>query len=207
MPVRKQVLAPAEYYHVYNRGVDRQLVFFCRDNYAFFLRRLREHLPPEIAVVVAYCLMPNHYHLLVLLRSPRFSDAMQSFGTSYTKAVNKRRERCGPLFQSRFRAIHVDDEAYLLHLSRYIHLNPVPTLVAQPADWEFSSYREYIGVRDGTLPDPSRIVQELGSPSAYRRFVESAQPRSLRGIRHLLIDDADREARLLQEAGLLAGPA
>ena len=127
----------------------------------------------------------------MLLQSARFSDAMQSFGTSYTKAVNKSRERCGPLFQSRFRAIHVDDEAYLLHLSRYIHLNPVPMLVAQPADWEFSSYREYIGVRDGTLPDPSRIVRELGSPAAYRRFVESAQPASLRGIRHLLIDDAD----------------
>ncbi len=135
--------------------------------------------------------MPNHYHLLVLLQSRRFSDAMQSFGTSYTKALNKSRERVGPLFQSRFRAIHVDDEAYLLHLSRYIHLNPVPALVAQPAEWEFSSYREYIGARDGALPDPSRIVRELGSPAAYRRFVETVQPGSVSKIRHLLIDDAD----------------
>jgi REP element-mobilizing transposase RayT len=188
MPVRKQILAPGEYYHVYNRGVDRQAIFFCRDNYLFFLRRLREHLSPDVVTITAYCLMPNHYHLLARIESLGFSEAMQSFGTSYTKAINKSRDRCGPLFQSRFRAIHVDNESYLLHLSRYIHLNPVPALVRKPSDWEFSSYREYVGLRNGTLPRPEVIIRELGSSSAYRQFVESAEGVE-RKIRHLLIDD------------------
>jgi len=102
------------------------------------------------------------------------SGHMQRFVLSYTKAINKRFSRAGSLFQGRFRAIHVDWEAYLLHLSRYIHLNPVMAgLVQRPEDWEFSSYRDFIGLRMGTLPKPEIVLAQFSSPDGYRAFVEA----------------------------------
>ncbi len=140
MPRRNITFAVGEHYHVYNRGNDRQPIFFERDNQRFFLRQLRTYVVDH-ADVLAYCLMPNHYHLLVRLTSDGYSSAMHRFGVSYVKAINRRHERVGALFQGRFRAIHVDREEYLVHLSRYIHLNPVVAdLVDRPEHWEFSSW-------------------------------------------------------------------
>lgn len=189
MPWRQTRFVEGEYYHVYNRGVNRQKIFFEAANYQFFLRRLRKYLLPNEAVIIAYCLMPNHYHLLVRTQSPRFSEAMQAFGTSYSKAINKRFHRVGPLFQSRFRAIHVEDESYLLHLSRYIHLNPLQAnLVTVLEKWEYSSYLEYSGQRQGTLPDPDVILAEFPSREAYVKFVLSAAP-CADVVRHLLFEE------------------
>jgi hypothetical protein len=138
---------------------------------------------------IAYCLMPNHYHFLVFLKSDDLSSLIQSFALSYTKAINKRYGRVGSLFQGRFKAIHVDRDEYLVHLSRYLHLNPVAAgLVSRPEDWEYSSYREYLGLRQGTLPKPGIVLSQFSSPDAYRDFVEGhlAKDRSL--IAHLLPD-------------------
>src|SRR5690348_10190560 len=118
MPYRSIPFQSGEYYHVYNRGVDRDLIFFERENYLFFLRRLKHYITSRGVDLVAYCLMPNHYHLIARPHLDDFSSLMQAFALSYTKAVNKRRDRVGALFQGRFRAIHVDREEYLLHLSR-----------------------------------------------------------------------------------------
>jgi putative transposase len=136
------VFRAGEYYHLYNPGNNYQNVFFEPDNYRFFLRRLHRYLQPEAVEVVSYCLMPNHYHLLVHLVTDDLSSLMQPFLLSYTKAINKRYGRVGLLFQGRFQAVRVDRDEYLVHLSRYIHLNPVAAkLVEQPEDWEFSGYR------------------------------------------------------------------
>src|SRR6266403_698935 len=124
MPYREIPFRAGEYYHVYNRGNNRQRVFLERENYLFFLRRWRHHISSS-AQVICYCLMPNHYHFLIQLKADEFSEAMQAFTLSYTKALNKRYGRVGSVFQGRFRAIHVDGDPYLLHLSRYIHLNPL----------------------------------------------------------------------------------
>jgi len=133
--------------------------------------------------------MPNHYHLLVRVLSSEFSEAMRSFGQAYTQAINRRFDRSGTLFESRFQAIHVDREADLMHLSRYIHLNPVEAgLVELPEAWEYSSYREYTGLRDGTLPDIEQILCEFATRSAYARFVESGIAGADELIRHLVID-------------------
>ncbi|NJN61040.1 MAG: transposase [Coleofasciculaceae cyanobacterium RL_1_1] len=176
------------YYHVYNRGNDRQAIFFHHENYRHFLRLLRHHLVERKIVIVAYCLMPNHYHLLVYLNSEEFSQRMQVFSMAYTKAMNERYERVGSLFQGRFRAIEVQDEAYLLHLTRYIHLNPVKAnLVARVEDWEFSSYREYVELRGGTLPCRDRV--EFGSAAIYRAFVEDGLGRFDRSIQGLMLDE------------------
>jgi putative transposase len=127
------------FYHVYNRGNDRQAIFREPDNYFYFLRLLRHHLVEHNIEIIAYCLMPNHYHLLVHLNAEGLSRRMKSFSVAYTKAMNQRFSRVGSLFQGRFQAKRVEDEAYLLHLTRYIHLNPVKAgLVARSEDWELS---------------------------------------------------------------------
>lgn len=191
MPRRDVSLCPGEYYHLYNRGHDRERIFYERENFLFFLRRMRKHLLPVLDVV-AYCLMYTHYHLLVQVKGAKTSEvcqtsevssspppssvsnAMQRFSISYTKAMNKRYDRVGALFQGAFRAKRVGNDSYLMHLSRYIHLNPVTSgLVERPDEWEFSSYQEYVGLRDGTLPTPENVLAQFPSPEAYREFVES----------------------------------
>ena len=104
MPYRRIELVAGQAYHVYNRGVNCQPIFFCEENWGFFLRRLRRYFVPEQVEILTYCLMPNHYHLLVRLNGDGFSKrVMQPFGVSYTKAVNKQQGRVGPLFKDLFR--------------------------------------------------------------------------------------------------------
>jgi REP element-mobilizing transposase RayT len=198
MPRRDIYLCAEEFYHLYNRGNNRQRVFYERDNYAFFLRQLWKYLIPVLDIV-AYCLMPTHYHLLILVKEASgvsetaevsaVSRGMQRFSISYTKAMNERYDRVGALFQGAFRAGHVDDNTYPVHLSRYIHLNPVSAgLVEHAEDWEFSSYRDYIGLRAGRLPSPESVLCQLQLPHAYREFVESYLPQDRDIIADLLFD-------------------
>ncbi|PSB23791.1 REP-associated tyrosine transposase [Stenomitos frigidus] len=172
MPRRALTFQPDRYYHLYNRGNDRQPIFFERENYLHVLRLVRRHLIEETLDVLAYCLMPNHYHLLVRCRSGAVSDAMQRLAVAYTKAMNRRYNRVGSLFQGQFQAVEVDSDEYLYHLTRYIHLNPVKAgLVTHPKDWEFSSYLEYAGLRSGTLPRLDVLQQQLVSEAAYQAFL------------------------------------
>ena len=201
MPRRDVELSGGEYYHLYNRGHNRGCVFRERANYAFFLRRLSEYLVP-VAKVVAYCLMPTHYHLVVLVQDNTealdgaeastgsgVSRAMQRLSISYTRAMNRRYRRVGALFQGAFRAKHVHQEGYLMHLSRYVHLNPVfAGLVDHPQDWGFSSYQDYIGVREGRLPHPEAVLSQFGSRDAYQAFVEAYLPEQREVIASLLFD-------------------
>ena len=191
MPYRQTEFRAGHYYHLYNRGVNRQPIFFCRENWSFFLRRTRHYFLPELVDVLAYCLMPTHYHLLVHLKTDDLGRRiMQPFALSYTKAINKQQSRTGPLFEGRFQATWVDRDEYLLHLSRYIHLNPVAAgLVPRPEDWVFSSYREYIGLRGGTLLVPDVVLSQFPSREAYREFVDSYRDRDAKIIDHLLFEE------------------
>lgn len=189
--MRRKVEFCAGYcYHIYNRGVARQPIFFNDGNWYFFLKRLREHFTSDLVDIIAYCLMPNHYHLLVYLRCHDLSSRiMQPFTVSYSKAINAQQRRVGPLFQGPFQAILVDTDEYLLHLSRYIHLNPVHAgLAARAEDWEFSSYRDYLGLREGTLPKPGLVLGQFPSPQVYRQFVADYVDADRRVIQHLTID-------------------
>jgi putative transposase len=187
MPYRRTQFYGGGYYHVYNRGNNHQDVFFERENYLFFLRQMRKYLTANVLDIIAYCLMPNHYHLLISITTEGFPDLMQPFLLSYTKAINERYHRVGSLFQGRFKAILVDNEAHLLQLSRYIHLNPVvDRLVKRPDDWEFSSYREFIGSRNGTLAKPDVVLSYFQSPEDYRNYVASSIDHE--AIEHLVMD-------------------
>jgi hypothetical protein len=133
--------------------------------------------------------MPNHYHLLVQLKFDNLPDLMQPFILSYTKAINKRYSRVGSLFQGRFHAIEITQYEYLLHLSRYIHLNPLSAnLVGKPENWEVSSYLEYIGWRGGTLPQPDIVLSQFPSVDSYRLFVKAYVESDKQVIKHLTID-------------------
>jgi hypothetical protein len=127
--------------------------------------------------------------MLIRLLIADVSDILQAFTLSYVKSINRRFHRVGSLFQGPFESRLVDKNEYLLHLSRYIHLNPVAANLANRAeDWEFSSYRDYVGLRNGTLVRPKIILDQLGTEE-YRKFVESYQANDDKDIRHLFFDE------------------
>jgi putative transposase len=134
--------------------------------------------------------MPNHYHFLISPLEDEFSKGMQRFSMSYVKSINLRYNRVGHLFQGNFKARLIDDNNVLLHLSRYIHLNPVhASLVKNSEDWEFSSYREYIGQREGTLPKPDFILNQFGNHEAYKEFVESYREEHFTIVKDYVLED------------------
>jgi putative transposase len=191
MPQRKVPLVPGEYYHVFNRGINNEIVFRSERNYLFFLRRIRDLLVPKAASIIAYVLMPTHYHLLIQINSKAFSAIMGRLSLSYTKAVNLEWERSGPLFESRFKAKLVDTDAYILGLSRYIHLNPVSAhLVKKPEDWPYSNYLDLISQTDEALPTGNLVhsyFDHVDKRIAYQSFVEAGKLEK-EDFDHLLFD-------------------
>ncbi|MBC8508816.1 MAG: transposase [Chloroflexi bacterium] len=173
MPVRRIPLMSGEYYHLYNRGNNHGDVFLERDNYLYFLKLWQKYLPASEVEVISYCLMPNHYHFLLYLKTDEFSKRIQPFLLAYTNAFNRKYNRIGALFQGRFKAKHISKNEYLLHLSRYIHLNPVRACIASsPEEWEFFSYQKFIGLRKGRLPNPDSMMSHFESSKDYKEFVE-----------------------------------
>jgi putative transposase len=177
MPYRGDVFVQDHYYHVYNRGAGRGLIFFNPDNYEHCLRLVKRYYDRYSVTVVAYCLMPNHYHLLLRQETDQpLSKFINVLFNAYVQAVNRQQDRKGTLFEGRFRHVWVDREEYLIHLCRYIHLNPVKAgLVAEIGDWPYSNYLEWIEQRAGTLKDDVFIRDRFPTPEAYQRFVADGQ--------------------------------
>ena len=161
-------------YHVYTRGNNQQLVFFTKANYLFFLQKIRKEIYP-IVDIIAYCLMPNHFHFMILVKKPtkeiKKHPLARKIGTllsSYTRAINIQEERTGSLFQQKIKAIKIsyidefDDKTdYLTTCFHYIHQNPLKArLVEKMEDWEFSSFRDYAGFRNGSLIN-KRLAREI----------------------------------------------
>lgn len=185
MPRRETPFVPGFYYHIYNRGNNRQNIYFQPENYVYFLRKVEKYLAP-VAQVTAYCLMPTHYHILARIEDkqrPEFlentelhhqkiSNAMMCLSVSYTKAINKRFNRVGSLFQGQFQAKPVRNDVHLLNLCIYIHANPVKDrLVTLPENWPYSNYLEWLGLRNGSLVDRQFIQEHFGTPAEYRELV------------------------------------
>jgi REP element-mobilizing transposase RayT len=172
MPYRHDNIANGQYYHVFNRGVNRQNVFYSNENYFYCLRLISKNAGKFFMQVVAYCLMPNHYHFLIRQDGDvPISKFIQSIFNSYVQALNIQRGRTGTLFEGRFKHVLVNRDEYLMHLIRYIHLNPVTAnLVKNPEDWPYSNYQEFIGRRNGKLIDLSIRDVFFASPSDYEAF-------------------------------------
>jgi REP element-mobilizing transposase RayT len=173
MPYRKVQFAQGQFYHIYNRGVGRQPIFQEEENYLFLLRRVKEYASAFHIAVITYCLMPNHYHFLLRQDDQIPAGRLpQRVFNSYTKAFNKRYDRTGTLFEGPYKAIHVDQDRYLLHLCRYIHANPVKHgLVPDLEQWPYSNYLEWIGARNGKLVDRAFVREQFPVPEGYRQFI------------------------------------
>ena len=173
MPRREVQFVRGGYYHIYNRGCNRDRIFFNTNNYKFLTGKLRKHSHKYNAAFISYCLMPNHYHLLlrqdgdISLRS-----FIQNIFNSYSKAVNISLGRSGTLFEGKFKAIQVDDEKYLIHLCRYIHRNPLEVkLIGNLEKWKYSNYLEWIGKRNDKLVDRDFIGWYFKSAQEYKEYV------------------------------------
>ena len=189
---RKISFAPGEYYHLYNRGFDKRLTFLDRRDHIRFLASLyfgnsQEQFHPSdwpgpgiedvfssvpidfknrLIGIGAYCLMPNHFHLLVREREDGgLSLVMHKLQTGYTMYFNKKYQRTGGLFESTFKAKHVDDDRYLNYLLAYIHLNPVKTI--DPKDWENKTIRN---------KDTAKEFLNGYEYSSYHHYIGAARP-------------------------------
>ena len=181
-----------QYYHIYNRGVQKRKIFTSDENYRFLLRRAKEFLPKYPITFIAYCLMPNHYHFFIRAEEDgTIGPFLQRLFNSYTQAFNRQENRSGTLFEGRAKSIIIDETGYLFHIARYIHLNPVLAgLVKKPEDWQYSNYREFIGLRKGILYDAAFVREQFETPEEYRKFVEDEIPNQImRKLEKYMLDD------------------
>lgn len=185
MPQRQPIFFQNGYYHVYNRGHNKQPIFLNYKDYVRYITRLKEYLKKHAVTILAYCLMPNHIHFLIRQDTEESIERfIHRLHTAYTMYFNKKYEYVGSVFQSRFKAKLVESDDYLLHVSRYIHLNPVellhaqgPALNSELASYPWSSYHEYVHNVSPPLvvSNPSIILdyfKKEHQKESYRKFVE-----------------------------------
>jgi putative transposase len=216
MGIRKISLIEGNIYHIYSRSIAEYKIFTNPDYYL----RMKELLTYNIyekpigyskylesssntrksidnlnekkyVEVIAYCIMPTHIHLILNQLSDRgISKYMEKSLKSYTNYFNKRTNRSGPLWSGKFSNVLVETEEQLIHLTRYIHLNPVTAyLVDRPEDWKYSSYNEYIGEQEESKLCEWEAFLEI-DPEDYRMFVEERKDyqRELQKIKHLTFE-------------------
>lgn len=223
MPRRSVLLIPENYYHIFNRSVGKspiltdkrvlgrfmEILSYYRYRNAplpfsrFLKRPFEERLKILKALeekgdllveIICFCLMPNHYHLL--LKQAQEKGIMifaRNFQLSFAKYFNIKNERLGPLFESRFKAVRVEDENQLLHLSRYIHINPYTSFVISKKEelltYPWSSLGEYLGGKK-VLCSPEVILKNFKNPEDYGRFIldRADYQRKLDEISHLVFE-------------------
>jgi len=213
-------------YHIYNRGVEKRVIFEDDQDYRVFLHLLKYYLsPPDIndthpllegtdvhlirprplinvhidVQLLAFCLLPNHFHLLVKQSSANgMTRLMQALSTTYVMYFNRRYDRVGPLFQDRYKAVFVGEgdmgDRYLLHLSRYIHMNPYKELTGPGlVSWPYSSLPYYLGRKRASWIRLSPVLDYFGGSTReqvayYKRFVADAGSDPEPSIHHLVIE-------------------
>ena len=196
------------YYHIYNRGVEKRTIFEDEQDYKVFLKYLKQYLSPppdplklkqEFTLqgasfkgiprqvknyhddinLIAYCLMPNHFHLLIKQRPKNSIEGfMRSIATRYSMYFNKKYDRVGKLFQGHYKASLILEDAYLLHLTRYIHLNP--SEITSNLKDAYSSYADYLELRNTSWVKPdivlkffnNQVLPEFKKVNSYKKFVE-----------------------------------
>lgn len=146
----------------------------------------------KIIDIICYCLMSNHFHFLLQQKiEGGITEFVSKLSNSYTKYFNIKNRRVGPLLQGDFKAVHVETNEQLLHLSRYIHLNPIVDFVVRDlANYRWSSYREYIGLDSNSICSKDIILKQFKSSNNYKQFVldQVEYARSIEAIKHQLLD-------------------
>lgn len=203
MALRKTIFAIDQIYHIYNRGVNKRLIFLnkrdytrifdltdyyrfvnCPIKFSYFKKlslvergRILENLEKEskrLVDILAFCFMPNHFHfLLKQLTDKGISKFMAKITSGFSHYFNIRNDRSGHLFQGNFGAVRVENDEQYLHVSRYIHLNPVAAYLIEIknlASYEYSSYPEYIGRRSG-FTNTKEILSYFKKITEYEKFI------------------------------------
>lgn len=204
------------YYHLYNRGVAKLPIFVDGEDYKTFLGYLklylmiRPNLQGETLQVspskqlknfyndlklIAYCLMPNHFHLLVYQNSATaINRFIQALGTKYSMYFNRKYKRVGTIYQGVYKAVSITSEMQLVYLSKYIHRNPKDLLPAGShlADYKYSSYGNYLGLFNQSWIDPNDIrdlFSKTNPRNSYKSFVEETDERDLPTIKSVVIEE------------------
>ncbi len=197
MPSRNTIKQLTEdgIYHVYNRGVERRVIFLDNEDYTTFINRFDQLLsdPKHLTTqqtrgrkggdrlqsyygeveLLVYCLMPNHFHMLVhQVQQGALPKFMSSLMTSYSMYFNRKYDRVGSLFQGRYKASLIDGDAYYMHISRYIHLNPVDIGRAYDS-YPYSSYANYLADSGPVWLNHGLVLDMFETPDKYRQFVAS----------------------------------
>lgn len=222
MPCRSTPLVQGEYYHIFNRGVAYQNIFRNKRDYDRFLLSLHYYQFNSIPIrlskflqiplkerseifcniinsdekiidLIAYCLMPNHFHLLIKQNTGNgISRFLRITINSYAKYFNTKYKRAGSLFQGMFKAVRIETEEQLLHVSRYIHLNPLVSHIVEEKNllaYPWSSLSEYI-TNKAYVCNPEPILTHFSKKQSYRQFVldQADYGKELESIKHLIID-------------------
>lgn len=211
MPYRTTPLINDQIYHIFNRGVEKRNIYTDRREYLRFQEIIKyyQQTDPQVKFsqadseqkenlsdkklveVIAYCLMPNHFHLLLKqINDNGVSIFIRRLIDSYTRYFNTKNERVGPLLQGPFKAVRIESDEQLIHVTRYIHLNPlVGYLVKDLRDYEWSSYLCYLELNNNKLCQ-RETVEKLISLKNYERFVldHADYAKHLERIKHLALD-------------------
>ncbi|OGY09319.1 MAG: hypothetical protein A2700_02150 [Candidatus Blackburnbacteria bacterium RIFCSPHIGHO2_01_FULL_44_64] len=218
MPGRLSPLVTGEIYHIYNRGANRQDIFLQSRDYRRFIQTLsyyrflgpkpkfskfaRGTITPvqlsddkKLVELYCYCLMPNHFHLLLKqLKDNGILKFLGDLSNSYVKYGNTKHTRSGPLFEGRFRSVLVSSDEQFLHVSRYIHLNPlVSRLTGDLEGYRWSSYHDYMFGYSSPCSVGEVLDAFSGSTEKYRQFVydQASYGEALEVIKHQLLDGED----------------
>ena len=195
---------PGQYYHIYNRGNAKNEIFLDSEDFSFFIMRLQQNLfplekgsvrmrvlPADSFSLISYCLMPNHFHLLLRQNADiPITKLLLKICTSYSIYFNKKYERVGHVFQDQYKQVAVDDNRYLIWLAAYMHQNPkVAGLIKNSSDNEWSSYREFLSGRQ-QLCEQSLILEQFKSLNDFKNFTEESAAiiKDNKAIEDLLLD-------------------
>ena len=215
MAQRKTLLINGEYYHIFNHSVAGIPIFKGMRENELFLEAMKFYLQPnpptkfsvyrksrqsfpikldqKLVSIINYNLMPNHFHLT--LRQEQDNGVrkfIQKISNSFAHYFTLKYHSRGHIFEDKLKAVRIETDEKLINLSRYIHLNPVTSyLVEKPEDYQYSSFKIYLGQETSEIVDPFPVLSHFSSPEKYYEFVLSQKDyqRTLNEIKHLLIED------------------
>ncbi len=167
--MKYEKLTADNYYHIFNRGNNKNDIFIEQENYHYFLELLTKYITP-IAAIFSYCLLKNHFHLLVRIKNineDTISRSFSNFFNAYAKAINKKYNRSGSLFQRKFKRVQITSEEYLREAIIYINLNPVyHRFVSMAKDYKYSSYNALVSNKP-TLLNREEVIELFDSKENF----------------------------------------